>query len=107
MRFSAGGLVLEGYEQFGYCDDFDANDTATPKRRGNALGMLYDAKPSGAMEMLQCPKIVHLGWVGVNVTCKLSELADFVLGWTTIDIADDDAPAAPKAAAPPAAPEKK
>lgn len=100
MRFSAGGMVLEGYEQYGYCDDFDANDKATPKRRGNALGMLYDAKPSGGMEMFQCPKIVHLGWVGVNVTCKLSELADFVLGWTTIDIADDDAAAEALAAAP-------
>jgi len=96
MRFNAGGFVLEGYEQFAYCENFDANDKTTPKQRGNALGMLYYAPPAGGMEMFQCPKFVHLGWVGVNVTCKLSELADFLVGWTTLDIGGDDAPPAEK-----------
>lgn len=106
MRLNVGGMVLDGYEQYAYCGNYDALDKTTPKQRGNALGMLHFAKPAGAMEMLQCPKIVHVGWIGINVTCKLGELADFLVGWTTLDLAGDDNPAAAPVAPPPP-PEKK
>jgi hypothetical protein len=40
--------------------------------------------------VLYCPKVLHLGWVGVALNCHLPELADFFLGWTTLDIMGDD-----------------
>ncbi len=39
-----------------------------------------------------CPKTVHLGWIGFEWGCKAIDLVDFLLGWTTIDIGNDDEP---------------
>lgn len=41
----------------------------------------------------ECPKLLHLGWIGLYADCSVLDLADFVLGWTTLDIGHDDAPA--------------
>ena len=41
-------------------------------------------------EIMNCPKLIHLGWVGIALNCKFGELADLLLGWTTLDIMGDD-----------------
>ena len=42
---------------------------------------------------MNCPKLFHLGRVGLTLNCKFGEAADFLLGWLTVDIRADDAPA--------------
>jgi len=41
----------------------------------------------------ECPKLLHLGWIGLYANCSVVDFADFILGWTTLDIGHDDAPA--------------
>ena len=43
-----------------------------------------------ANQLANCPKMLHLGWVGLTLNCKFTELTDFLLGWTTLDILSDD-----------------
>ncbi|MBU0547375.1 MAG: hypothetical protein KKH57_01260 [Candidatus Omnitrophica bacterium] len=37
-----------------------------------------------------CPKTLHLGWIGIEWGCKAWDMLDFILGWTTLDIGEDD-----------------
>jgi len=90
MRNRNMGLAIVGVEQYAFDGHYDALNPASPEERGAGLGMLAYPAPNSAMEFLQCPKFVHLGWIGLNVNCKIGELLDFVLGWTTLDIGGDD-----------------
>ncbi|MGD2173972.1 MAG: hypothetical protein PVJ27_01105 [Candidatus Brocadiaceae bacterium] len=90
MRHNAGGLALWGYEQFGY-RDFDATDPASPDPwRVGVIGLSQGPGPTDG-QLVNCPKLLHLGWVGLMLNCKFGELADFLLGWATCDIMSDDA----------------
>ena len=40
----------------------------------------------------ECPKLLSLGWIGLYANCSFLDFADFILGWTTLDIGHDDAP---------------
>jgi len=110
MRYNAGGLVLAGYEQYAFDGKYDPRNPDSPTTRGVGLGMFHYATPRSVVEMLQCAKFVHLGWIGVNLNCKIGELLDFVIGWSTLDIGGDDTagkeaePATAPAAAPPPPP---
>jgi hypothetical protein len=90
MRYHAGGMSIEGYEQYAFGNRYDPKDPVAPTQRGVGLGMLYHRTPGDAMEFFQCPKFVHLGWIGLNLNCKIGELVDFVFGWTTLDLGGDD-----------------
>ena len=83
MDFKAGGMVLQGEEEWAYDGD-------GLKRHGVGLGLIDGDRPERTMEYFNCPKFVHLGFFGVNLTCHLGELADFLIGWTTLDIGNDD-----------------
>ena len=39
---------------------------------------------------VECNKGIHLGWVGIHLPCRPLDLIDFVLGFTTLDIMQDD-----------------
>jgi len=80
---------LEGYEQWGY-DNYDASGPNSPRRRGVGLGLGYDAMPRTVPEALNCPKFLHVLFMGANLNCKIGEILDFLLGWTTLDIGKDD-----------------
>jgi len=89
MRQNAGGLVVWGYEQLGY-EDFDAADPASPPSWGvGPIGWITGPCPPPS-QVLNCPKLLHLGRVGITLNCHFGELADFILGWTTLDIIGDD-----------------
>ena len=90
MRYQAAGALLYGYEQWGYDDNFDKNDPKSPKRRGDGLGLIDYESPKGFCEALQCGKILHLGFIGLNLNCRLGDIMDLVLGLTTLDICGDD-----------------
>ena len=81
MRYEGAGMLLEGYEHQGY-DDFDRNDPDSPRKRGMGLGLLYAHTPRTIPEALQCNKIVHVGWIGVDLNCKIGGLLNFIVGWT-------------------------
>lgn len=88
-RQEAGGLVLWGYEQFGY-EDFDPADPDSPPPYKVGVVGLIDGPPPRDGQIVNCPKLLHLGWVGLTLNCKFGELADFLVGLTTIDIMGDD-----------------
>jgi len=90
FRHNAAGMVLEGYEQLGVGSAYDPAREDSPVKRGIGLGLIYGDYPDSFIDALNCPKLVHVGFIGVNVNCKLGEIADFVLGWSTLDIANDD-----------------
>jgi hypothetical protein len=90
MRYRAGGNLLQGYEQFGYGQKFTASDPDSPVKRGIGLGLMYDETPKTIPEALQCPKLFHLLYIGLDLNCKPGEFLDFLLGWTTLDIGHDD-----------------
>ncbi len=107
MRYNGAGAILEGYEQVGY-EDYNAGEPKSPRTRGMGLGLLYHDTPRSVSEALQCQKFVHLGWIGVNLNCKIGAILKFVVGLTTIDIgkpSGDPTPYVPAAeATPPAKP---
>ena len=95
MRQNAWGLLLWGKEQFGY-ESFDRSDPQSPEAwRVGVIGLIQGPGPRGD-QVLNCPKMLHLGWIGLTINCSFSELADFLLGWGSLDIMGDDRPPAPK-----------
>jgi len=99
MRYKAAGALLEGYEQVGY-EDYTENDSNSPRTRGLGLGLLYRDRPNSVSQALQCQKFVHLGWIGVNLNCKVGAILKFVVGLTTIDIGKPSGDGAPYVPAP-------
>ena len=85
MRYHGAGALLEGYEAQGY-DDFDKNDPNSPRERGMGFGMLYSHTPRTIPEAMQCNKIVHVGWIGLDLNCKIGGLLNFIVGWTTFSL---------------------
>ena len=92
MRYKAAGSLLEAKEAWAFADDYDKADEDSPQRRGVGLGLIYGPYPKTVMGALNCPKLIHLGFIGFNLNCKIGQIADFILGWTTLDIASDDEP---------------
>ena len=90
MRYHAAGCLLEGYEQWGFDGDYDPADEGSPTKRGIGVGLIYGGYPTTVVKALNCPKFLHVGFIGVNVNCKIAQALDFVLGWTTLDIGLDD-----------------
>ncbi|MCD6417035.1 MAG: hypothetical protein J7M08_10145 [Planctomycetes bacterium] len=89
MRHNASGLLLWGSEQLGY-QDFRVEDPESPPSwRVGPIGLARGPRPA-KRDIMNCPKLLHLGWLGFAMNCKFAELADFFLGWTTLDIMDDD-----------------
>jgi hypothetical protein len=56
---------------------------------------IYADKPLPFPQYFQCDKMLHLGWVGLVLNCRIGDVVDFILGWTTLDIMQDDQPIAP------------
>jgi len=102
MRYRAAGALLDGYQQYAYGGNYEKENPNSPVRRGVGLGLLHDELPDSLVQALNCPKFLHILFLGVNLNCKLGELIDFLLGWTTLDIAGDDGRPRSKPAPPPA-----
>ena len=41
-------------------------------------------------QFMECDRGLHLGWIGIHATMRPVDLIDFILGWTTLDIMQDD-----------------
>ncbi len=88
-RQNAGGLLLYGVEQLGYRDVNFENPASPEPWKVGIIGLAEGPGPRNG-QVVNCPKLLHLGWVGLTLNCKFGELADFLLGWTTADIMGDD-----------------
>lgn len=83
------GLGLWGQEEVGF-GEFDRDTPETVRfQRSGLIGMVQGPFP-GPDYMISCPHYVHLGFVGIVATPRYLQMADFVLGWTTLDIGFDD-----------------
>ncbi len=84
------GLLIWGYEEVGW-GDFDKGDKDTLYRQyvGVAGIMLPPYKASPAY-MPACIHYLHVFFVGGVANLRYMEMVDFVLGWSTLDIAGDD-----------------
>ncbi len=114
FRGHATGYLVTADEQFGYASDFNPADPNSPAPWRAGLVGLWEGPPPTSHETANCPKLFHFGRVGLHLNCHFLELLDFWLGWTTLDIMNDDAldrpktyergqPAAPAAASRPSA----
>jgi len=88
-REQAGGIIFWGYEQFGY-EDFNVNDPESPPTWKVGLAGLAEGPPPPGKQAINCPKILHLGWIGLTFNPKFGQMLDFILGLTTLDIMGDD-----------------
>jgi hypothetical protein len=89
VRQHAAGILVYGDEQFGY-KDFNAADPNSPEPwRVGIIGLMEGPGPTNG-QVVNCPKLLHLGWIGLTLNCKFGELADLALGLATIDIMNDD-----------------
>lgn len=88
-RQEAGGVILWGKERWVY-EDLDPSDPDFPDPwKVGIIGLSKGPGPPKT-EIANCPKLFHLGWIGITVNCKFAEIIDFLLGWATVDIMGDD-----------------
>lgn len=83
------GLAAWSYEEVGW-EGYDASKPETLYiQHPGIVGWLafLPRKPAYAPA---CLHSLHLGYVGVVANLRYLELLDFLLGWTTLDIACDD-----------------
>jgi len=66
------------------------NQTTWPRFDKGLVGLVFGKSRSPWTPFVQWDRAVHLGWVGVYLICRPVDVADFVLGWTTLDIMGDD-----------------
>ena len=83
------GLGLWSYEELGW----DGYDKAKPEtlyiQHPGIIGWVafLPRKPAYAPG---CLHLLHLGYAGLVANLRYWELLDFILGWTTLDVACDD-----------------
>ena len=100
----AWGWLSHGYERHGY-GEFNPNDPEQARadqrdlteRPGYEVGFLgafedEDNLPP-QIQHVQCNRILHLGYVGIQNTMRLNEIGDFFAGLVGFDPMNDDQPA--------------
>jgi len=97
-RMHEGGMLLEGYEQYGY-REFNPEKPDSLKVYGVGVGMLNHDLRENVLQAMECPKFVHVGWIGFNLNCKIGQMVNFLVGWTGVDLAHNDEYLHPKPAA--------
>jgi hypothetical protein len=85
------GLIAVGHETHGW-GDFRKGDPSTLHRQFvGVLGLpLFPVVQSRPSYMPACVHYLHLGFVGVVANARYMEVVDFIVGWTTLDLACDD-----------------
>ncbi len=86
------GAVVFGYEENGWGDEFKIDDPTTLNRQFVGLGGIpfFPTMYSRPSYYPACIHHFHLGWIGVAFNLRYLEIVDFLLGWTTLDISNDD-----------------
>lgn len=84
------GLVLFGREDIGWGEFDKADPTTLYRNYQGLLGIPAALERSRPAYMPSCTHEIHLGWVGLVLNVRYTEIADFLLGLTTLDLACDD-----------------
>lgn len=84
------GLIVWSYDEIGWGDKVDPKDPNTLLQwHIGPVGWLgYPKRPPSYK--LACTHYLHLGFVGLMSNLRYLEMADFLLGWGTLDILGDD-----------------
>lgn len=84
------GILVWGYEEVGW-GEFDKSNKATLDRQFvGVAGILLPPYRATPAYMPACIHYLHVGWLGIVGNARYMEMVDFVLGWTTLDLAGDD-----------------
>ncbi|MCX8035610.1 MAG: hypothetical protein N3D11_00875 [Candidatus Sumerlaeia bacterium] len=94
------GLMAYGWEHRGI-GEFDPNNrfhagdrykdaTDWPYLTHGWIGATWGTNPIPKAQYGQCSRGMHLGWVGIEISNRITEVVDFLLGWFTVDIMHDD-----------------
>lgn len=93
------GRLFTGSKRNGF-DEFNPNDPHQARsdqqnekdfpRFNTGLVLQPDAPNLPPGLGYSCDNVLMLGWVGLYKNCRPQEIFDFLLGWTTLDISQDD-----------------
>ena len=61
-----------------------------PRYNVGLVRMLGEDDSPPTLQFIECQRVLHLGWIGFFAHLRPVDLADFILGWATLDIAGDD-----------------
>ena len=96
---SSVGLLVWGEEMLSY--RFTEEELAAlPPQEAALTANFMRVGPVGFVEgptpslkyIVSCPHYIHLGWIGLVATPRWLQMADFLVGWTTLDLCQDDGP---------------
>jgi len=91
----AYGSEKQGAGAFNPNDPRHARKGETPEKdwtRHDAgfIGVFTGDTPPPKYHYKECSRMVHIGWIGIMLDIRPVDIADFILGWSTLDIQSDD-----------------
>ncbi len=94
---SSVGLLVWGEELVSY-QHAEAELAALPPQEADLTANFMRVGPVGFIQgpapslkyLVSCPHYIHVGWIGVVATPRWLQMADFLIGWTTLDVCQDD-----------------
>jgi hypothetical protein len=90
------GLLVWGEERVSFFHTEEELAAMSEEKRDEAANFMrsgvggFVQGPWSLKYCVSCPHYIHLGWFGVVVTPRYLQMLDFVLGWTTLDVCQDD-----------------
>lgn len=93
------GVLVWGEEWISYRST-EASLAALPLAEAELTGNFMRVAPIGFIQgptpslkyFGSCPHYLHVGWIGLVGSPRWLQMADFVLGFTTLDLCQDDGP---------------
>ena len=64
--------------------------TARPDYNKGLIRLPVEGEAPPPVTFMQCRRNVHLGWIGLHASFRPLDIVDFLVGWTTLDILNDD-----------------
>lgn len=89
------GSSKQGAGEFDPKDVYQAREdqrnlTKRPRFNTGPVRDIVEGNPVPPPAFIVCDKFVHVGYVGILFNCRFLQIVDFLAGWTTLDIMDDD-----------------
>ncbi len=69
-------------------DQRDASER--PRFNTGVVRMIAEGNAPPTPTFFECDRGIHLGWIGFHFSLRPLDLLDFILGWSTLDILEDD-----------------
>jgi len=85
----AWGLLATGHEEVGW-GDYDKQDPATIDSYGAGFVGKFTPPYGRPHYTPACVHYLHLGYFGLVLNIRYTDVLDFLLGWANLDICSDD-----------------